>query len=156
MTVFIDNRTSTEIEESYLEAIRQTALESLRFEGVEEACEISVSIVGDAEIKSINKAFRDIDNATDVLSFPQLTFDEGEIAGVNENGEIILGDIVISLDKAIFQAEEYGHSLKRELAFLTAHSMLHLLGYDHMTPEEETEMIQKQKGILNAVGISRE
>lgn len=156
MTIFIDNRTSTEIEESYLEAIRQTALESLRFEGFEETCEISVSIVGDAEIQSINKAFRDIDNATDVLSFPQLTFDEGEIAGVNENGEIILGDIIISLDKAISQAEEYGHSLKRELAFLTAHSMLHLLGYDHMTPEEETEMIQKQKGILNAVGISRE
>lgn len=156
MTVLIDNRTGTEIEASYWEAIRRTALESLRFEGFAENCEISVSIVSNAEIQSINKAFRNIDSVTDVLSFPQLTFEEGEIAGVNENDEIILGDIIISLDKAVSQAQEYGHSLKREIAFLTAHSMLHLLGYDHMTPEEETEMIQKQRGILNGVGISRE
>lgn len=73
----------------------------------------------------------------------------------NENGEVVLGDIIISLERAREQAEEYGHSLKREIAFLTAHSMLHLLGYDHMEPEEEKEMFAKQKEILELAGIPR-
>lgn len=156
MTIWIDNRTSQDISEEYLEAIRQTAEESLRYEAFEESCEISVSLVDNEEIQSINQEFRGIDKPTDVLSFPQLSFDGEEIAGVNEKDEVILGDIIISMDKAKEQAAEYGHSLKREISFLTAHSMLHLLGYDHMTPEEEEEMIQKQKAILDAVGISRE
>lgn len=156
MTIWIDNRTSQDISEEYLEAIRQTAEESLRYEAFEESCEISVSLVENEEIQSINQAFRGIDKPTDVLSFPQLSFDGEEVAGVNEKDEVILGDIILSMDKAKEQAAEYGHSLKREISFLTAHSMLHLLGYDHMTPEEEEEMIQKQKAILDAVGISRE
>lgn len=107
------------------------------------------------EIHQINKQFRGIDRPTDVLSFPQLTFEEGEIMDRNENGEVVLGDIIISLERAREQAEEYGHSLKREIAFLTAHSMLHLLGYDHMEPEEEKEMFAKQKEILELAGIPR-
>ena len=104
----------------------------------------------------INRQFRSIDRATDVLSFPMLTFAEGEEAEVNENDEIVLGDIIISLERAKEQAEEYGHSLKREIAFLTAHSMLHLLGYDHMEPEEEAEMFRRQKEILLQAGFPRE
>ena len=107
------------------------------------------------EIHQINKQFRGIDRPTDVLSFPQLTFEEGEIMDRNEKGEVVLGDIIISLERAREQAEEYGHSLKREIAFLTAHSMLHLLGYDHMEPEEEKEMFAKQKEILELAGIPR-
>ena len=84
------------------------------------------------------------------------SFEEGEIMDRNENGEVVLGDIIISLERAREQAEEYGHSLKREIAFLTAHSMLHLLGYDHMEPEEEAEMFRRQKEILLQAGFPRE
>ena len=84
-----------------------------------------------------------------------LTFEEGEQADVNENNEIMLGDIIISIDKAKAQAEEYGHGLRRELAFLTANSMLHLMGYDHMEEEEQKEMFKKQDDILNNLGITR-
>ena len=89
------------------------------------------------------------------MSFPQLTFEEGEIPEKNENGEIILGDIIISVEKAKAQAEEYGHSLEREIAFLTAHSMLHLMGYDHMTEEDEKEMFGRQRAIMENIGIGR-
>ena len=97
-----------------------------------------------------------MDKATDVLSFPQIDYDVDEVVMTNEKGEIVLGDIIISVDTAKRQAEEYGHSLKREICFLTVHSMLHLLGYDHMTEEEEAEMFGKQKDILEKSGITRE
>jgi len=140
VTVLIDIRTEGFPEE--LEAVMEKiALDSLKYEGFQEECEISISIVDNEEIHQINKQFRGIDRPTDVLSFPQLTFEEGEI--------------IISLERAREQAEEYGHSLKREIAFLTAHSMLHLLGYDHMEPEEEKEMFAKQKEILELAGIPR-
>lgn len=155
MTILIDNRTE-EIFPAELEAaICKAAEESLKYEGFEENCEISVSIVDNEEIRQINKQFRNIDRATDVLSFPMLTFEEGEAAERNEKDEIILGDIIISLERAREQAEEYGHSLLREIAFLTAHSMLHLLGYDHMTPEEEADMFGRQKEILLQAGFPR-
>ncbi len=154
MTALIDIR--TEDFPKTLEAVIETiVLDSLRYEGFDENCEVSISIVDNAEIQQINKQFRNIDRPTDVLSFPMLTFTENEIIERNENGEIVLGDIIISLERAKEQAEEYGHSLKREIAFLTAHSMLHLLGYDHMEPQEEQEMFAKQKAILEAAGIPR-
>ena len=112
--------------------------------------------MSDEEIHSINRQFRNIDSPTDVLSFPQLTFEEGEEADVNENGEIVLGDIIISIDRAKEQAREYGHSLERELAFLAVHSMLHLMGYDHMEKDEEEDMFRRQKEILIRAGIPRE
>ena len=154
MTVLIDIR--TEGLPAELEAVMEKiTLDSLKYEGFQEECEISISIVDNEEIHQINKQFRGIDRPTDVLSFPQLTFEEGEIMDRNEKGEVVLGDIIISLERAREQAEEYGHSLKREIAFLTAHSMLHLLGYDHMEPEEEKEMFAKQKEILELAGIPR-
>jgi len=163
MTVLIDNRTEENVTEELVYIIEKIVADSLAYEEFEEACEISVSIVTDEEIKEINEQFRNIDSPTDVLSFPQLTFDEGEMADVNEKEEIILGDIIISLERAEAQALEYGHSLKREIAFLTAHSMLHLMGYDHMEPieydhlepNEEEEMFAKQKEILEKAGIPR-
>lgn len=156
MTIWIDNRTEEPFSMELEAAVKQAAAEALRYENFAEECEISVSIVDNEEIRQINRQFRNIDKATDVLSFPMLTFQEGEQAERNEDGEILLGDIIISLERAREQAEGYGHSLKREIAFLTAHSMLHLLGYDHMTPEEEEEMFRRQKEILLLAGFPRE
>ena len=155
MTLLIDNRTDFEITEEFEKLFNDVVKESLRYEEFDPECEVSLSIVSNDEIQEINKQFREIDAPTDVLSFPLLTFEEGEQADVNENNEIMLGDIIISIDKAKAQAEEYGHGLKRELAFLTAHSMLHLMGYDHMEEEEQKEMFKKQDDILNNLGITR-
>lgn len=156
MTLLIDNRTDFEITEEFEKLFNDVVKESLRYEEFDPECEVSLSIVSNDEIQEINKQFREIDAPTDVLSFPLLTFEEGEQADVNENNEILLGDIIISIDKAKAQAEEYGHGLRRELAFLTAHSMLHLMGYDHMEEEEQKEMFKKQDDILNNLGITRE
>ena len=155
MTVLIDNRTDFEITPETEKLFNDVITESLRYEEFDPQCEISLSIVNNDEIQEINKQYRNIDAPTDVLSFPLLTFEEGEQADVNENDEIMLGDIIISIEKAISQAEEYGHGLKRELAFLTAHSMLHLMGYDHMEDDEREKKYEKQEAILNNLGITR-
>ena len=153
MTVQIDNRIEEPFE--YTDLLEKVALKVLESEGFQTNCEISVSIVDEEEIKDINNQFRGIDKVTDVLSFPQLTFYENEHMGLNENGEIILGDIVLCLDKGKKQAQEYGHSVEREVGFLTAHSMLHLLGYDHMEKSEEKIMFEKQEMILTCLDIKR-
>ena len=155
MTVWIDNRTAFEWNAFWEEIVKKAVRTSLLYENFEQKCEISVSIVTEEEIQKINKTFRNVDSPTDVLSFPQLTFQEGEIVQVNEKHEIILGDIIISIERAKKQSEEYGHSLEREIAFLTVHSMLHLLGYDHMQKEEEKEMFFKQEQILQQAGFFR-
>ena len=155
MTVLIDNRTDWVLDDEFVRPSNDVVLESLKFEDFDTQCEVSISIVDNSEIKNINKQFRHIDKETDVLSFPQLTFEEGEVADVNENDEIILGDIIISIENAISQAEEHGHGLRRQIAFLTAHSMLHLMGYDHMEPEERDIMFEKQEKILGNLGITR-
>ena len=115
----------------------------------------NVTFTDNDGIREINKEYRDIDKETDVLSFPMT--DEGEEFTVNpETGCKMLGDIVISVEKALAQAEEYGHGFKREIAFLTVHSMLHLLGYDHeKSEEEEKEMFGKQEIVLEALGLGR-
>lgn len=156
MTLLTDNRTDFEISGEIMEAVEKACLETLKYEEFDEDCEISLSFVTNEEIHQINRQFRSVDAPTDVLSFPQLTFEEGEEADVNENGEIVLGDIIISVERAKEQAEEYGHGLKREIAFLTVHSMLHLLGYDHMEKDEEEDMFRRQKEILEIAGIPRE
>lgn len=156
MTLLTDNRTDFEISGEIMEAVEKACLETLKYEEFDEDCEISLSFVTNEEIHQINRQFRNVDAPTDVLSFPQLTFEEGEEADVNENGEIVLGDIIISVERAKEQAEEYGHGLKREIAFLTVHSMLHLLGYDHMEKDEEEDMFHRQKEILEIAGIPRE
>ncbi len=135
---------------------------TLEYEECNFDAEVSVTIVDNEEIREINNAERGIDSATDVLSFPMLEFDEeGNVLDCEfdfvEDDVILLGDIVISAERAGEQAESFGHSFKREMAFLTVHSMLHLLGYDHVDdPEGEATMIRKQKEILDMLKITRD
>ena len=132
--------------------IRRAVEETLTYEGVEDDCEVSVTFCDNEEIRELNLRFRNIDRATDVLSFP-LFDDDGMDAHVEEL-DCMLGDIVLSLERARQQAEEYGHSFEREVAFLTVHSTLHLLGYDHETGEEdEAEMRRRQTEITNGMGL---
>ncbi len=128
------------------QAIRAT----LFYEGFVRPAEVSVTLVDNAAIHALNKEQRGVDRPTDVLSFP--LFDEDY--GAEEY--CALGDIVLSMERAAEQAREYGHSLKREVAFLTVHSMLHLLGYDHETsPEDEADMFARQEKILQTMGLGR-
>ena len=134
--------------------IREAVETTLDFEDFGNACEVSVTFTDNEGIHELNKKFRGVDKPTDVLSFPLFDF-EGEteeppIDEVMSN----LGDIVISLEKAKEQAEEFGHSFERETAFLCVHSMLHLLGYDHERSEEEdVEMRSKQSEIMKIMGL---
>ena len=135
--------------------VKYSCSETLYEEGYKGDFEVSVTFTDNEGIRAINKEYRDIDKETDVLSFPMTN--EGEEFTVNpETGCKMLGDIVISVEKALAQSDEYGHSFKRELAFLTVHSMLHLLGYDHeKSEEEEKEMFGKQEIVLEALGLGR-
>ncbi len=140
--------------------IKNAAAATLRYMHFRNDVEISIMLTDNSGIQELNAMHRDIDRPTDVLSFPMFEYDEnGDIledcAEWNETGDLCLGDIVISLERAEAQAEEYGHSFVREVSFLTVHSMLHLLGYDHMTPEDEEEMFGYQREILEEMGISR-
>lgn len=132
----------------YEELIKQAVDAALAFEHFSYPCEVSVTIVDNERIRELNNEFRNIDRETDVLSFPMEDEDDGM-----EN--VVLGDIVISLEKAEQQAKEYGHSLEREIAFLCVHSVLHLLGYDHMENEEERDMFERQEKILEKMGLTR-
>ena len=134
--------------------IRRCCNAVLLMEGFEESAEISVRFVDNEQIKELNSEYRDIDKATDVLSFPL-----GENGVYDHNpssGAALLGDIVISMPRAMEQAEEYGHSLDREVAFLTVHSMLHLLGYDHVNGGlEALRMREKEETVLTQLGLKR-
>lgn len=121
----------------------------------------AIHFTDNAEIKEKNKRFRNVDRPTDVLSFPMLEAHNGKLEYSEgdtdmENGCILLGDIMVSLDKVTVQAEEYGHSVEREIAFLICHGMLHLLGYDHEHTDTEKKMIKKQKTILSRLGYKRQ
>ena len=120
---------------------------------MDEDAELSVVLCDNAYIHELNKTYRNIDRPTDVLSF---ALNEGEEEGYDGPDTKLLGDIVISLDKTQEQAEEYGHSFERELAYLTVHGMLHILGYDHMTDEETAEMRKEEEFVLHRLGFVRE
>jgi probable rRNA maturation factor len=122
-------------------------------ENITEDAELSISFVDEEEIQAINRDYRDKDKVTDVISF-SLEEDEPEIEGLDMPR--VLGDIIICLEVAKEQAESYNHSLSRELGFLALHGFLHLLGYDHMTEEDEKEMFSRQDEILNEFGLTRE
>lgn len=137
---------------------------ALDYEGCPYEATVSLLLTMNNEIQEMNQNFREIDQATDVLSFPMIAYEEAgtfdfleedDSAFDPESGELVLGDIVISKERVIAQAEEYGHSIRREYAFLIAHSMLHLMGYDHMEEEERAVMEQKQRDILEQLGITR-
>lgn len=126
-------------------------------EGVGYACEVGVTFTDDENIRKLNRLHRGIDRKTDVLSFPMLE-DIRNIEKTDidpESGAVYLGDIVISVETAIAQAEEYGHSTERELAFLTVHSMMHLMGYDHMEEGERKIMRAHEEGVLDKLNITR-
>ncbi|MEK5106613.1 rRNA maturation RNase YbeY [Cytobacillus sp. FSL W7-1323] len=124
-------------------------------EVVEEDTEISITFVENERIQEINREYRNKDKATDVISFAMEEMGEGEIPLIGEGLPRMLGDIIISIPKAVEQAEEYGHSFMRELGFLSVHGFLHLLGYDHETTEEEKIMFTRQKEILDEFGLQR-
>lgn len=136
--------------------IRRCCQAVLATEKFEKDAEVSVSFVTNKEIRSLNKAYRNKDSETDVLSFP-LTSEDGTQEVNAETGYVLLGDVVISLETAVKQANMYGHSLEREIGFLTVHSMLHLLGYDHETSSlDERLMREKEEAVLEKLGISRD
>lgn len=148
-----------ELSEAQLDELRRVCEKVMENEDCDFDAEISLTFTDNEGIRAINDEYRGIDRATDVLSFPMLDFSDDEAdAEFETDGEMVmLGDIVISAERAAEQAAELNHSLRRELAFLTAHSVLHLLGYDHVGNEEgEREMIEKQDRALGELGITRD
>ena len=156
LRIYFDNHQDKLLLTYRLKMLVRDAIEAtLDYEQYGNPCEVSVSFVDNAEIRDLNKKFRSIDKATDVLSFPLFDYEgESEEPPVDEMLGM-LGDIVLSLEQADIQANEYGHSFEREVAFLTVHSMLHLLGYDHETGEEdEADMRRRQSEIMDLMGLS--
>ena len=133
--------------------IRKSCIATLKLEGFEDSAEVNVTLVNDEMIKEMNTKFRKIESSTDVLSFP---LGENGVYDINpETGAKMLGDIVISVEHAYAQSDLYGHGLEREIAFLTVHSMLHLLGYDHEKGGlEKTVMREKEEKVLDALGLA--
>ena len=138
-------------EKSLLEEILRAADVVGEIYGVE-SCELSVTLTNDEHIHALNKKFRGIDRATDVLSFAFRESDEPEVIGA---GFEILGDVIISVERAKVQAEEFGHSFLREIIFLEVHGLLHLLGYDHVEEAERLEMEEEQRFVMDKLGIGR-
>lgn len=165
MTILVENEANRGLDFDYEEVIEAVINKTLETENCPYETEINVLLTGNEEIHEANKEFRGIDRPTDVLSFPMVDYDfSSDFSYVEENpesyinpetDELLLGDIMISVDKVYEQADEYGHSRKREFAFLIAHSMLHLLGYDHIDEAERKVMEVKQEAILDALGITR-
>ena len=143
--------------EALSDMIEKCVQESLNAHGITDEAEISVLFTDNAGIKEINASMRNIDKETDVLSFPQYEFETPGVL-VKEDGYpyLLLGDIVLSLEKADEQAKEFGHSYQREVGYLTVHSMLHLLGYDHMTDTDKPIMRAKEEEILEKLGLTRD
>ena len=165
MSLFIETEGKTEFDFDIREVAELVVDAVLEHEKCLYEAEISLLLTHNDEIHEMNLEHRGIDRATDVLSFPMLDFDHpGDFSIIDEetadvfdpeSGELMLGDIVISVDKVLEQAQEYGHSPKREYAFLIAHSMLHLCGYDHMDDEERKVMEEKQREIMEKINILR-
>ncbi|MCC0631417.1 MULTISPECIES: rRNA maturation RNase YbeY [unclassified Clostridioides] len=153
MDLILDDRQDKlEVNEELIEKIKDIILECLDYEGYDDNYEVSLSFVDNKEIHELNREYRGVDRPTDVLSFPLLSDDFEDI----ELEEESLGDIVVSLERALEQSIEYNHSFEREVCFLICHSMFHLLGYDHDTDENTKEMREKEEYILNKLNITRE
>ncbi|RDY23963.1 rRNA maturation RNase YbeY [Romboutsia maritimum] len=152
MELILDDRQDKmKVSEELLEKIKDIIVECLDYEGYDDSYEVSLSFVDNKEIHELNRDYRGVDRPTDVLSFPLLT-EEFDV----ELEEESLGDIVVSLERAFEQSQEYNHSFEREVCFLVCHSMFHLLGYDHDTEENTKEMREKEEHILNKLSITRE
>lgn len=165
MTLNIEYETEFLLHIDYKEIITRVVDKSLDMEECPYEVELNVILTDNSAIQEINREYREIDAPTDVLSFPMLDYDSPsdfshledkvEECFNPETGELVLGDIILSLEKVLEQAEEYGHSLERELAFLVAHSMMHLFGYDHMEEEERVLMEERQGRVLTELQYLR-
>lgn len=151
--IITDNQKKVRIPTGLRMLIRRSCIAVLWEEKFRGDSEVSVSFVDNDEIRRLNKEFRNIDAATDVLSFPM--GENGEYDINPDTGAKLLGDVVISMERAMEQAKEFGHSLEREVCYLTVHSMLHLLGYDHMEPGEKAEMRMKEETVMTRIGLER-
>ncbi len=166
MTVYIEKATDKPFLEDYEDIIRCIVGAACDYVSCPYEVSVDVMLVDNTYIQTLNCKFRQVDNPTDVLSFPMADYETAGDFGIceahpmeyfdAETGELNLGDIVISVEKVYQQAESYGHSPRRELAFLVAHSMLHLFGYDHMEKEESIEMERMQEEILKSMGFTRD
>lgn len=164
MTFHFEYEAKKEFTFDYQELMKRVIVHVLDYEKCPYEVEVNIVITDNEEIQRVNAEYRQIDRATDVLSFPMVEYEiPGDFSNVEEDemlfhpetGELMLGDIMISIDRVEEQAKEFGHSVERELGFLTAHSMLHLCGYDHMEEEERMVMEQKQREIMDQLGIYR-
>lgn len=166
MTFYIENETNVEFDFPLQEIADKVILRVLDTEGCPYETQVNILLTDNEGIKEYNLNYRGIDRETDVLSFPNIDYDSpSNFSNLEEfqadyfdpdSGELILGDIILSVDRIKEQAIEYGHSQKREYAFLIAHSMLHLCGYDHMEEAEAKRMEDKQKAVLDFLGITRD
>ena len=166
--IMIENEQSREeIGEDLKKSIEESIRTTLDHQGFLHDAEVSVLLVDDEAIRAINLDTRNVDNATDVLSFPMIDYEPGKTykdlylghefgAEFFDGDELVLGDVVISMERAREQSEEYGHSLKREVCYLVVHSILHLLGYDHMDEGERNKMRAAEEEILGTLKITRE
>lgn len=165
MTFYIEHEVEKDLGFDMDALIEQVINAVLDYENCPYEVEVNVILTDNAAIQEINREQRQIDAPTDVLSFPMVFYtnpsdferieEEQEDCFHPETGELMLGDIIVSLDRVISQANEYGHSTQRELGFLVAHSMLHLCGYDHMEEEERHVMEEKQREIMDLVNLKR-
>ncbi len=162
--IYIEKETEIPLDFDYESLIQIVVRYALDYEACPYEAEVNVVLTDDPSICEINREYRQMDRPTDVLSFPMLEYvNPGNFDGLEdmdeyfnpETGELVLGDIMISLEKVKEQAKEYGHSQQRELGFLVAHSMLHLFGYDHMEQQDRDEMERRQSEILDHLGICR-
>lgn len=166
MTFYIENETNVDFDFPLQEIADKVILQVLDSEKCPYETQVNILLTDNAGIKEYNSTYRGIDRETDVLSFPNVEYETpSDFSCLEEfeadyfepdSGELILGDIILSVDKIKEQAIEYGHSQMREYAFLIAHSMLHLCGYDHMEEEEAKVMETKQKAVLEKIGITRD
>ena len=166
MTFYVENETQVTFPFNVEETVRTVCEAVLDEEKCPYEVQVNVVLTDNEGIREMNRECRKIDRETDVLSFPNVDFEREGVFEIDEDreadyfdpdsGELILGDIMISVDKVKEQAENYGHSLRREFAFLVAHSMLHLCGYDHMEEEAAKVMEAKQRDVLEGLGITRD
>lgn len=154
LELLFEDETGT-VNEDIESLIRQLLNHAAEREQLKGTPEVSITFMTDQEIQKINAEYRGKNTPTDVISFALEEMGEGEIAIIGEEIPTVLGDIIISVERAQSQAAEYGHDFKREIGFLALHGFLHLLGYDHMTEEDEKVMFGKQKEILDSFGLGR-
>lgn len=161
-----DKQNKIEVNDEFVEKLKHVIEFALKEEEVEVECEVSLVFVDNDEIREINNSTRKIDKETDVLSFPMLEYENKKVFKeiyINyefsqsdfDGDELVLGDIVLSLEKALEQSKEFNHSYERESSYLVVHSVLHLLGYDHMNDDEKQVMRTREEEILNKLDISR-